>query len=54
MEWRLECQVGSRSLHNTVIPNVLTKWKISDPQSNNVSKHGTFNNVSVNTALLVT
>ena len=39
MEWRLECQLGSRSLHNTVIPNVLTKWKVSDPQSKNVSRN---------------
>ncbi|XP_063678429.1 COMM domain-containing protein 2-like [Bolinopsis microptera] len=54
MEWRLECQVGSRSLHNTVIPNVLTKWKISDPRFNNLKTKETYLNCDVNTLQHIT
>ncbi|KAL5252945.1 hypothetical protein ACHWQZ_G015641 [Mnemiopsis leidyi] len=54
MEWRLECQISSRSLHNTVIPNVLTKWKVSDPQSKNLKTTETFLDCDVNTLQHIT
>ena len=30
LDWRIECRTNSRSVRNTISPNVLTRWTTTD------------------------